>query len=358
MSGAAGTPAGGAGGTATGGHGGEAGAGPGGGSGAGVPATFKVFDQIPQYGMYETSDPRNYTPPPGVLMWSHGSYFVAKLTPEQRAAVGADLAARITYHAQCDNYDRLATVFFVAVPAGQMPRSTDPRTELVRFITPFSDYTLDTRATYMFPDADLSAYAATLAGAAQDIWIGIGGGSNPYDGDPCTNASVTPEFRAIGYKFSLELVSAKPLTSATGTTITALNYLQATSTPVTGTLTNPGADLSGRVTVIVGGHGSDSGGAEYRNTDDTLSVGGVQVGSFSTKIDCASYEQWSPDGNPGIFHNNASSNPRNWCPGALVPSHTFPVTLHAGAQTVSLAINPPQVPSGSYYATSIAFTSP
>jgi hypothetical protein len=284
--------------------------------------------------MYATSDPRNYTPPSGVLMWSYGAYFVAKLSPNQRAAIGADLAARITYHAQCDNYDRLGTLFFVAVAAGATPRPTDPRTELVRFITPFSNYTRGARATYVFPNANISAYAAALATSAQDVWIGIGGGSNPYDGDPCTNANVTPEFRAIGFKF------------------------QASSTPVTGTLNNPGGDLAGRVTVIVSGHGSASGGVEYRNTQDTLSVGGMQVGSFGTQVDCASYEQWSPDGNPGIFRNNTSSNPRNWCPGALVPSHTFPVTLRAGNQTVSLAVNPSQVPSGSYYATSITFTSP
>ena len=75
-------------------------------------------------------------------------------------------------------------------------------------------------------------------------------------------------------------------------------------------------------------------------------------------IDCASYEQHSPRGNPGIFRNNTSSNPRNWCPGALVPSHTFPITLRAGQQSVALAVNPSTVPSGSYYATSISFTSP
>ena len=40
------------------------------------------------------------------------------------------------------------------------------------------------------------------------------------------NANVTPEFRAIGFKYSLELASSKPLTAAAGTTITALNYVQ------------------------------------------------------------------------------------------------------------------------------------
>ena len=88
-----------------------------------------------------------------------------------------------------------------------------------------------------------------------------------------------------------------------------------------------------------------------------MTLNGQQIGSFSTQIDCASYEQYSPDGNPGIFRNNNGSNPRNWCPGALVPSHTFPATLAAGTNSVSLGINASPVPSGSYYATSINFSS-
>jgi hypothetical protein len=118
------------------------------------------------------------------------------------------------------------------------------------------------------------------------------------------------------------------------------------------------APLSGHVAVIVSGHGSAAGGDEYENTKDTVTVGAVQVGSFDTMIDCAPFAALSPDGNPGIFQNNTTSNPRNWCPGALVPSHAFPVTLSGASSAVQLAISPAQVPSGSYFATSITFTSP
>jgi hypothetical protein len=82
------------------------------------------------------------------------------------------------------------------------------------------------------------------------------------------------------------------------------------------------------------------------------------VGSFSTKIDCASDAKYSPDGNPGIFQANGTTNPRNWCPGALVPTHTYPATLTPGNNGVSLQIKPATVPSGSYYPTSITFSSP
>src|SRR4051812_19961444 len=103
-----------------------------------MPATFNIYDHLPQFGIYVSTDPVNYTPPPGVLMWSHGTVFVTRLSLEQKIKIGADVAARLTYHAQCDNYDRLGGLFFIIKPIGQMPAPTDERIELVRFITPFS----------------------------------------------------------------------------------------------------------------------------------------------------------------------------------------------------------------------------
>jgi len=334
---------------------GAGGAGPADGGVTSTPGTFKVFDQIPQFGIYGTSDPQNYSPPAGVLMWNFGTAFATKLTEAQQARIGSDLAARVTYHAQCDNYDRIGGVFFVVVPHGQAPTADTPRTELARFITPFSNYMRGTLATYAFPNADISPFAQALADRTRDVWVGVFGGSNSYDGDPCTNAGVAPDFKVVGFKYSLELVSTKPLVAATPITLTAAFYQAATKVPVTGAFMNPGGEITGRVTVIVSGHGSAAGGVEYRNTQDTLSLNGAQIGAFSTKIDCATYESSSPDGNPGIFRNNNSNNPRNWCPGALVAAHSFDVTLMPGANTVSLGISPSDVPSGSYYATSFTF---
>jgi Peptide-N-glycosidase F, C terminal/Peptide-N-glycosidase F, N terminal len=323
----------------------------------GGPATFNVFDAIPQFGIYDTTEP-SYTPPTGVLMWSYGTVFVTQLSAEQQASIGSDLAARVTFLAECDNYDRLGGLFFLTEPKGQMPQPTDARTEIVRFITPFSDYTAGPLATHVYPDADISPYAQALVDPSHDVWVGIAGGSNPYSGDPCSSASVPANDKAVGFKYSVDFVSTKPLIPATSVVLTAVADVSETSTPVAGTFTNPGGPLTGHVTVIVTGHGSGTGGDEYENTADTVTVNGTQVGSFSTAVDCAAYAQYSPDGNPGIFQDNTGGNPRNWCPGALVASHTFPVTLTAGSNTVSLGITPGAVPSGSYYATSINFTSP
>lgn len=359
--GGAGTAGGGAG---VGGVGGSA-AGSGGAAGGGgaggmtsTPGNFNLFDHLPQFGIYVSTDPTDYTPPPGVVMWSHGTVFLVKLTPEQQGMIGSDLAARITYHAQCDNYDRLGGVFFVSEPPGQMPQETDPRTELVRFITPFSDYTKTTYGTLVYPDATLAPYAHVLADPTKDIWVGFLGGSNPYSGDPCVAAMKPAAFAEVGFKYSLDFISTQPLASGVTTTITGLGDVSEMATPITATLTNPGAEISGTITVIISGHGSAAGGDEYKHTVDTLSVNGTQVGMFDTAIDCAPYAKLSPDGNPGIFQNNKTNNPRNWCPGALVPSHSFPVTLMPGDNAVSLTVTPGTVPMGSYYPTSITFTSP
>jgi hypothetical protein len=321
-----------------------------------TPGTFKVFDKIPMFGMYRSDEPR-FTPPAGSLIWSHGTVFVAKLTQAQQMQIGADLEARITYHAQCDNYDRLGGVFFIAMPHDKLPTEREPRTEIVRFITPFSDYTRGSLATYPFPKADIATYAQTLADPSQDVWIGIGGGSNPYDGDPCTNTSQPAAFKEVGYLYSLELASTKPLTNGASTTLTALYNVSAMRVPIEGTFM-ANAELKGRVSVIVSGHGAEAGGDEYLSTNDKLSLNGKEVGTFSTAIDCAAYAKFSPDGNQGIFRNNGSSNPRNWCPGSLVAPHTFEATLVPGMNTVRLDVSPSQVPSGSYYATSISFSSP
>jgi hypothetical protein len=328
----------------------------GGGTQPSQPGTFKLFDKIPMFGMYRSDEPK-FTPPAGMLMWSRGTVFLTKLTREQQTQIGADLEARITYHAQCDNYDRLGGVFFVAMPSGKLPTERDPRTEIVRFITPFSDYMRGTLATYAFPKADISTYAHTLADPAQDLWIGIGGGSNPYDGDPCTSTNQPASFKEVGYLYSLELASTKPLASGASTTLTALYNVSAMRIPIDG-MFMASSELKGRVSVIVSGHGAEAGGDEYLSTADKVSVNGKEVGSFDTAIDCAPFAKFSPDGNPGIFRNNGSGNPRNWCPGALVAPHTFDATLMPGMNTVRLDVSPSQVPSGSYYATSISFSSP
>ena len=323
-----------------------------------TPATFNVFTEIPQFGVYVNTPPANYSPPAGVLMWSNGTVFVTRLSAMQQSQIGADLAARVTFLAQCDNYDRIGALFLLLEPKGQMPQPSDPRVEIVRWITPFSDYRA-LRNKHVYPNADMSAFAGAIADPSHDVWIGIAGGSNPYGGDPCTNAGVTADFAAIGFKYTIDFVSSQPLSLAPSVVLGAVANVSETVVPITTTFTNPGTTpLVGHVSVIISGHGSGNGGNEYANTTDDLMVNGVAVGQFNTMIDCAPYASFSPDGNPGIFQGNQDVNPRNWCPGAPVAPHSFPFTLPPGKSTVSLNIDPPNVPSGSNFDTSITFTSP
>jgi hypothetical protein len=350
--------------------------------------SFNVFDHIPMFSMYGSSDPANYTPPAGVLMWHYGTIFVTKLSAQQQALIGSDLAAQVTYYAQCDVFDRIGGVFLLIEPKGQMPQPADPRIELVRFITPFSDYRLGPLATHAFPRGTLAAFANVLADGTRDVWIGIGGGSypnypnGPGQFNPCTNRQVPPgsDLLEVGFSYSLDFVSTLPLTPGAATAISAftlpatgpgagaphsISNVPLTSTPIQGTITNPGTtSVSGHVTIIVSGHGAAQGGDEYEYTQDSVELGsldphgGTQLGTFSTMIDCAPYASASPDGNPGLFQGGPTNNPRSWCPGSLVASHTFPATLAPGSNNVVLSITPGQVPSGSYFQTSITFTSP
>jgi len=161
---------------------------------AGAPGEFTPFKHIPQFGIYVNSPP-DYTPPPGIVMWDYGTVFLTQLTPRDQRQIGADVAANVTYIAQCDNYDRLGSLFAIVKPHGVPPAETDPRIELVRWITPFSDYRQGQYATHAYPPATLAPYAGLLADTKHDVWIGIQGGSNPYNGDPCTNANVSPNSR-------------------------------------------------------------------------------------------------------------------------------------------------------------------
>ena len=316
---------------------------------AGTPGTFTPFKQIPQFGVYVNAPP-DYTPPPNIVMWDYGTVFLTQLTARDQNRIGSDVAANVTYLAQCDNYDRQGSLFAIIKPHGVPPAETDPRIELVRWITPFSDYTQGQYATHAYPPATLAPYAGMLTDTTQDVWIGIQGGSNPYGGDPCTNAHVSPKFASIGFKYTISLSSTQPYTPLSAGVSAPIPVADYTAVPVIGTA--PSAVTgAGTLTIIISGHGSNAGGDEYRHTNDTVKVNGAVIAKFSTEIDCAPYAQFSPDGNPGIFRNNLTSNPRNWCPGALVPSHSASANV-AAKNKVSIDMDYKNVPDGSYYETS------
>lgn len=330
-----------------------------------APAAEKVvlvLDQVPQFGIYRSTEPTTYTPPAGVLMWKRGTEYARKLSDEEKAKIGDDIALRITYHAQCDPYDRFASTFFISVPKGEVPTVDTPRVTFTDFISPFSDMYQGTKATRVYPDAPMDPYAAALANPNRDIWVGISGGSNPqYGGDACEThvPKVTdPAIAEVGFKYSLALVSTKSLTAGGDPdVISFLSRSEETDDNITTSTASHTANLGiATLAVSIAGYGASSGGQEYTNTNIAVKFNGTQIATFSTKIDCASYEQYSPRGNPGIFRNNNTTNPRSWCPGALVPMRYFDLGDITG-KTLQFALgvgNPSPWTSDSVYRTSVS----
>ncbi|SDJ38331.1 Peptide-N-glycosidase F, C terminal [Actinokineospora alba] len=321
-----------------------------------APTVVPVFDRIPQFGIYVSTEP-NYTPPAGVLMWNRGTEYAKKLTAEEQGKLGTDVALRLTYHAQCDNYDRFGSIFYISMPKGQVPTATTPRVTLQDFITPFSDYWQGTKATRVYPDAPMAAYAGALSDPNRDVYLGISGGSNPYAQDACSNRPVDAAFKAVGFTYSLALVSTPSTVAGDRDVTSALSRFEIkTNTHTTQSMSNTAATGKGTLAVSIAGYGAASGGEEYSKTTVTLTALGRQVGQFSTGVDCAQYEQYSPDGNPGIFRNNLTTNPRSWCPGALVETRFFDLGDISDQQVaVTIGINRP-VPfvGDSNYRTSVS----
>jgi hypothetical protein len=359
--------------------------------------TTNVLPLSPQFGIYASSPPTNYTPPSGVivLLGSQKWYTLTKLSAAQQQQLGSDLRAEVNYSAGCDSYDRIESVVYLTKSPGVQPTTADlpNAVEMARFMSTFNYYD-QTAPTYVYPLMDVSTFAPFLTSTTQDIWVGIAGGSNPtfppsQGYQLCWNSSNQPsttiplttfpsnitEAQApyVGFSFGLSFTSSQPAaTAAAGTAIVAA--LSAPTVPsgssttlsIAGTLTVPtqpnnAATVTGTVAVIVTSHGSDS---EYGfNTGNTLAINGAQVGSsFSTQADCDAYANTTINPlNTGVESNSSGSNPsnpRNWCPGAPVrttaanlgtpnPTSTNPgtpvqvqifnnVTLNVGSNTVAL----------------------
>lgn len=325
-----------------------------------VPIIAQVLDQAPQFGVYRSTEPTTYTPPAGVLMWGKGTEHVRKLTVAEKAAIGDDVALRITYHAQCDPYDRFASVFYISTALGVAPTATTPRTTLVDFISPFSDMWQGVKATRVYPDVPINAFASALSNPNRDVWVGISGGSNPqYGEDSCEKhrPPVTdPAIAEVGFKYSLALVGRAPLSAGLDReVVTFLSRTEQTKDTIdTASVAHSGDHNTGVLMVSIAGYGASSGGQEYTNTTITVKSGAQTLASFSTAIDCATYEQYSPRGNPGLFRNNTTSNPRSWCPGAVVPTRFFDLgTLPANLQYTLKVGNPSPWTADSLYRTSI-----
>ncbi len=372
--------------------------------------TVNVLAEAPQFGIYSSTLPANYSPPQGVvvLRGNQSWYTLTKLTAAQQQELGSDLKAKVTYYGGCDSYDRIESVVYLAMSPGVPPTTGDlpNAVEMARFMSSFNYYD-QAAPIYVYPYMNIAPYARFLADGARDIWVGIAGGSNPTfppsqgyqkcwdgNGNPSTNIPLTTfppnitEAQApyVGFSFALDFVSSQPAAAPASTDVVtaALNAptvvgSKTTTISIAGTMDVPAqpngaTTVAGSVIVIVTSHGSDS---EYGfNSGNTLSINGTQVGSsFSTQANCSAYASstinplnTSLEGNTTGSH---PSNPRNWCPAAPVrttasnpgvPNPTSSnsgtpvqaqiftnVTLNVGSNNVVLNMGPFQTRFGGAY---------
>lgn len=324
-------------------------------------ATVRVLDQAPQFSIYGSGLPANYTAPPGIVfLFDHDNatwYTLAKLGRAQKRQLGRNLQAQVGYQGGCDAFDRIESVAYIAMPPGVQPTldDADAAVELGRFMTPFNTYD-SAHPAYAFPAMGISRFASQLADPTRDIWIGIKGGSYPtYSNspgtfNPCWDSSghMVPTipgapyppglptdqaqviFANTGFYFSLDLVSSGPAAASTGPAIAAVMgtpvFPQGGSSPyIPGLIDVPDPGdgshaVSGTLQVVLTTHGNTEYGYFSGNT---LLVNGVQAGSaFSTKADCKSFvgatiNPWNPTINTGTT-GQFPSNPRNWCPAGPV----------------------------------------
>lgn len=332
-------------------------------------ATLHVLDHAPQFSIYGSGMPPNYTPPPGQLVLFDDAndtwYTLARLSRAQKRQLGQRLQAKVTYQGGCDAFDRIESVAYIPMPVGVEPTldDVDMAVELARFMTPFNTYNSD-NPTYVAPTMGISRFAPQLASTTQDIWIGIRGGSYPnypnasgtynpcWDGSgnmvPTIPAAPYPPglpidqaqliFGLTGFYFSLDLVSSGPAVAAAGPAIPAVMgapvFPAGASHRGAATLASPyipglidipdpgdGSNtVSGTLQVVLTTHGNTEYGYFSGNT---LLVNGVQAGAaFSTKADCDSFvgatvNPWNPTINTGTT-GQFPRNPRNWCPAGPV----------------------------------------
>src|SRR5574338_1167944 len=83
-------------------------------------ATLNVLDHAPQFSIYGSGMPPNYTPPPGYLYLfddAHDTWYtLAKLGNAQKRLLGKRLSAKVTYFGGCDAFDRIEAVSYISMP--------------------------------------------------------------------------------------------------------------------------------------------------------------------------------------------------------------------------------------------------
>ncbi len=291
--------------------------------------TISLFDNIPVYGIYRYPVVQD-TLPAGIERLSNPA--VARLiniSPIlKNYKKGMQLV--LTLYGQEDFYDRLAYVYFSdKKPVADGPDQgikTNSGIEAMRFITPFfSNTTNPSQKTFVSDVTDITDLLPYIN--KSNVWVAVQIDNNP-------------EYRIAnkaGFTFSLSIVktdtepSSKYIQPLFKTSMTSKQYEYAFQT--TKALTGA------RIYITTSGHGAASGGEEYAHRRHDIYLDGLLTEAIATEKNCASYQKYSPLGNPGIFIGNGSFNPRNWCPGEVLPRYSVYVgDLAPGNHTLKIDV--------------------
>src|SRR5690554_500158 len=303
--------------------------------------TINIFVEVLYYDGYAglVDEEDLYEPIPENVLRHSNSRYAVKLTPDHLNAIGNTLEIEVNLKAACDNYDRLAHVFFAFVPPGTTTYDsydTDiPKIEAARFITPFMNKNI--MPDNLFFNFRTNNIAEMLTNSTilneYDIWVELEVFGVPYAAQQqvsgCANRIdtfygtlnfITDTDSSIVYDDEMVFL---PLAAQ-------LNMNNYNSTDVPGETTriiNFELDApvqNAKLYLITSNHGANSGGEEYNRRWHYIYLNDELVHEYIPGgRSCEPFRQFNTQGN-GIYSPQPRSTRmwlgfNNWCPADVVP---------------------------------------
>lgn len=297
------------------------------------PNSLKIADRESFYGIYTSSSQWGAcaVKTSNTVRKGSGTY-LRQLTDAEKDLIGNSIDFRIELYAAYDEWDRIATSWYIKVPKGtttleDVDYNSYVKTSFIHYTTPYFLYSASfNHITYK---RDVSTFAYDLRDKNYDVYIGYEIGANPskylpsgwednYCDYPGFEADIFIDTKDTGTISDSSALVVVPLLSKD---LTSGMEVSTVSFALDQDVTNAYIRISSS------GHGNEEGA----NRTLKLSVDDTQAGSFSTKVICTPYSYYD-----GINPYGAKCSGctwrypyRNWCQGGEVA----PVTVQVGNLT-------------------------
>lgn len=323
--------------------------------------TISIFDEVLYYDGYAPLVDENdlYEPIPADVLRHSNSNYAKKLTPEMLNAIGNTLEIEVNLKAACDNFDRIANVFFAFVPPGASTYNTNdtsiPKVEVARFITPFMNKNISPdNLFYNFKTNNVAEILTNQELLDQyDIWVElqifgvpyaaqeqVAGCADRIDTFYGTLNFISDTDTSISYEDEMVFI---PLAANL-----PMNDYNATDVPdettriLTFDLDNPVEHA--KLFLITSNHGANTGGEEYNRREHFVYLNEELVYNYIPGgTSCEPFRQFNTQGN-GIYGPQARTTRlwlsfNNWCPGDAIPIREIELgTLAAGQHTFKIDV--------------------